>query len=546
MSALPEFHQPSTNSRLGNESSAAVTKRSRVVISQSKGGCVTCKTRRVKCDEQKPLCRRCIQAGRICGSYNYKSKSSSALRPPLKVGIAVNSHAERLSYLAAHVLSLDNNSCLLQDDDVWGRVFYQLSNQVECVKAAAVAFGAAYESSLSDTIFNGTCSAWHYYGSALAKLQSDYNNEAVGPESLVLASMILACVEILSQHEQNAFVHFLGAVQTLDKIHHRGWRSVSTDIVSIVKDGLIQMNLIICSYGLSRTPQFMYLESQEGTDGDDIFREPELAIKGAMRCLRRVYQFVESAARLRYTYPSWKDYDLDMCKNQSDAVTYCRSVLNGLMALSTTLQAHYSCTTSTLKASETLADIFAIRTQLTSALIFALCAHSPYETVYDEHQDLFRSIVSDAAASARLRRQTKSSALKRFSTRPGIVSPLFIVSMKCRDPTLRALATTMLSEQSREGPADGQILAAIGARMAKLETSASIPSYSGGPLAASNILEEHRIGGYTVPHPRLDSEGRRVVDILFSRPNPPLAEGWGHVNYSSQDGWIYWSEPVEI
>ncbi|KAJ5208137.1 hypothetical protein N7449_002516 [Penicillium cf. viridicatum] len=34
-----------------------------------KSGCMTCKIRRVKCDEEKPQCRRCISTGRKCDGY---------------------------------------------------------------------------------------------------------------------------------------------------------------------------------------------------------------------------------------------------------------------------------------------------------------------------------------------------------------------------------------------------------------------------------------------------------------------------------------------
>lgn len=88
------------------------------------------------------------------------------------------------------------------ENNVWGRVFLQLPNRVESVKVASGAFGAAYKSSLKDAVVKGSCSTWRYYGLALARLQSDLNSESVGPESLALASMILACVEILNQHEQ--------------------------------------------------------------------------------------------------------------------------------------------------------------------------------------------------------------------------------------------------------------------------------------------------------------------------------------------------------
>jgi hypothetical protein len=163
--------------------------------------------------------------------------------------------------------------------------------------------------------------------------------------------------------------------------------------------------------------------------------------------------------------------------------------------------------------------------------------------------------VSDAAASARLRRRSRpGGALKRFSTRPGIVSTLFFVSMKCRDPALRGLATAMLREQGREGPADGQIMAAIGAHLAALETStsassASAPSSSpdaAPPLAASDVPEEQRVHGYGVSPPRWNDEGRRVVDVQFSRPKLPLVQGWGHVDYACLDNWVLWTEATEI
>ncbi|KAF2728112.1 hypothetical protein EJ04DRAFT_110567 [Polyplosphaeria fusca] len=38
------------------------------------GGCVTCKGRRVKCDEEKPHCRRCRRHGLSCGGYKTKLK----------------------------------------------------------------------------------------------------------------------------------------------------------------------------------------------------------------------------------------------------------------------------------------------------------------------------------------------------------------------------------------------------------------------------------------------------------------------------------------
>ncbi|KAF4978317.1 hypothetical protein FZEAL_5290 [Fusarium zealandicum] len=315
---------------------------------------------------------------------------------------------------STHVLSLDKSGHPLQPQGAWGRVFLQLSNQVECVKAAAAAFGAAFEASLDNAGVKHSGSAWHYYGLALARLRSDFNSEAAGPESLALTSMILTCVEILSQHEQNALAHFLGAVQILNQTYQYGQRAPSAEILSTIENELVKIVLSIGSYAMCQTPQPMHLKSQQAAAGDDVLCEPELAINAAMVCLHRSYQLIESAAPLRFAYPSWKEPDLIMCKAQSDAVAQCRWVLDAL--------------------------------------------------------------------------------------------------------------------------------AALGARLAAIETFASVPA----PMAACDVVEAQRVYGYSIPHPRLNGDGRRVVDSVLSRPNPPLAQGWGHVDYSSLDNWILWSEPIEI
>ncbi|KFA70089.1 hypothetical protein S40285_03321 [Stachybotrys chlorohalonatus IBT 40285] len=36
-----------------------------------KTGCATCRTRKIKCDEHKPFCRRCVGTGRTCDGYDF-------------------------------------------------------------------------------------------------------------------------------------------------------------------------------------------------------------------------------------------------------------------------------------------------------------------------------------------------------------------------------------------------------------------------------------------------------------------------------------------
>ena len=108
--------------------------------------------------------------------------------------------------------------------------------------------------------------------------------------SLALTSIMLASVEILSQHEQNAWAHFLGAVQIImeNRLEHGNQRLLDPAISSLLNNALVRINIVIAGYGLSRTPQRMYLKFQEAaTSEDEAFHDPKLAIKAARDCRRK-------------------------------------------------------------------------------------------------------------------------------------------------------------------------------------------------------------------------------------------------------------------
>ncbi|KAG4423737.1 hypothetical protein IFR04_003162 [Cadophora malorum] len=51
-------------------------KKSRRGLPKTRTGCRTCKQRRIKCDESRPACQRCLKAGYICDGYDSKKSPS--------------------------------------------------------------------------------------------------------------------------------------------------------------------------------------------------------------------------------------------------------------------------------------------------------------------------------------------------------------------------------------------------------------------------------------------------------------------------------------
>ncbi|EXJ64471.1 hypothetical protein A1O7_00807 [Cladophialophora yegresii CBS 114405] len=149
-------------------------RRKRPFLSKTRTGCLTCKVRKVKCDEEKPACRRCTSTGRKCDGYapapasssvsatrskslSVRSSSSSSSsnstspsrrasprRPPSADLFA--SEAERRSFAyfetrACHDLSLGGSF----HGQFWAREVLQAAVHYPSTRHLVVAIGAAFE-----------------------------------------------------------------------------------------------------------------------------------------------------------------------------------------------------------------------------------------------------------------------------------------------------------------------------------------------------------------------------------------------------------------
>lgn len=456
----------------------------------------------------------------------------------MRDGVQMDKNTNRLVHLAFHVLSLDINGQPLRYSPVWGYSFLQLCNSVSCVRTAAAAFGAAYDTSLRDSQ-RDAATAWKYYGKAVQQLRSHVADETASPESLAIASITLACAESLSQHEQNAFVHLRGACQILDNVNKKSPPCTNADTLAAVTQELSNIGILIASHIVSEVPSFLQLEPQKASC---VSTEVEQGTKAAFSALRNAYRFIGAAAPRRYIHPSWTDLDPDLCRYRDEILAELRSAVSTLQTLSAHLQIESPTTTMKLAEAETLADVYSLCCQLLLPLIFISSIHSAYENYYDRFHHLFQEIVRHAAASLRLRQRFKTGVFSRFSARPGILSPLFFAAMKCRDKSLRTVAIDLMRSMGREGPADGRTMAAIATRLAEIE-SLDI-ELNRNSHDACDILEEQRVHGYALQTPPSYQLGRQVLQIELSKPNPPLSRGWGQADYSKGENWKFWTETL--
>ncbi|CAK7212748.1 hypothetical protein SCUCBS95973_001568 [Sporothrix curviconia] len=107
-------------------------------------GCITCKIRRVKCDEGKPACHRCTSTGRKCDGYDLNTLTTLAVVQPQQLmgsGVPVSSPQEHAAFqFFVHTGVSTMAGCT--DIAFWTRLLPQYAQSDAAVYHASVAVGA--------------------------------------------------------------------------------------------------------------------------------------------------------------------------------------------------------------------------------------------------------------------------------------------------------------------------------------------------------------------------------------------------------------------
>ncbi|KAH8591609.1 hypothetical protein B0O99DRAFT_519239 [Bisporella sp. PMI_857] len=153
VSLQPQSH-PRPSPSADEEIRAAKRRASRPKV---KSGCRTCKIRRVKCDETKPQCLRCLKFGRPCDGYPRTTSREASVVPiqPRIISAAVNSYSPSNSIHpneddSRYFKSFSERSAFdlsgFFETDFWTRIVLQASHHVVPIRYAVVALGALHKS----------------------------------------------------------------------------------------------------------------------------------------------------------------------------------------------------------------------------------------------------------------------------------------------------------------------------------------------------------------------------------------------------------------
>lgn len=445
-----------------------VQKRQRRKTPKVRSGCITCKIRRIKCDEGKPSCSKCTSTGRKCDGYTsnpccnqnattdtaHETATTSEIglpTPLLDAQLHVNLPSygwnlaegdKRSIHHFVHRSAKDLTGPF--QSQVWGSYVLSLCATSPAIQNAVIALSGFHERFCSPvTAVASLQGCFQHYHKAVKNINSlldGQNRKSTSTiQETLVACAIFICIEILIGNDAAALTHLEGGLGILRQMH----TTMSSNTSSTTDPKVVDLFGLFARLDLQA---LSFVGSRPSIEPIRVSTPlPNPPASNLYRVIRRAQHFLRSTAEpLKYS-------------DEISAVAFRERELH-LANLDSWYQA-FKSQRSYIKTAENIANLLVVYHSTRIKLLVCL---GPFEIAYDTCSTNFRAIVeaADCILASRLP-SCLSDHKKYFTLESSIIEPLYFTSLKCRHPQLRRRALSLLRRSGKEGIWDGIVMAEI-------------------------------------------------------------------------------------
>ncbi|KAJ5807799.1 hypothetical protein N7474_009068 [Penicillium riverlandense] len=534
-------------------------------------GCRTCRIRRVKCDEDRPVCQRCCSTGRVCDGYEVPSaatretaqkyKGKRLLQPQIlgnkndKILSINDSYGLDLS--AAESTSFDFFRCQSAREipgyfisSVWEQLVLQLSHREPCILHAAVAVGAMHRFSRgqcpslltgSNSLEPANAFAIRQYVKSLNHLRSRLAgspNESCGVVALA-ACLLFICLEMLQGNRPAAVAHLRTGLRILSGLHVQFLKldprqgGICLELSSETEHNpLGQLAIVFARLDYEatmfgeQTPVLALIPVDNKLSIPKAFASVAEAKQSLDLLANSAFRFRGELLRLAALENGDEFSEMDLAVRHCLHYSKIRTV--NLCHHPTIQEQHDSVLTNLARWSSAFKALsvhplysYARPTLLLEIQQFYL--HFLISTIRDTHEqpcdrfvDTFKRIVSlsekfvDGVAPSNYVQSSYLPGLT-FTLESGIIPAMYITSVKCRDRAVRHAAISLLqSTTCQEGMWEGALIARFMEGVAELEEKAAKNQTGKDAVTACDIPEQARFNDVVVAASERPGCGRLV------------------------------------
>ncbi|KAJ4322845.1 hypothetical protein N0V84_004609 [Fusarium piperis] len=416
-------------------------------MARSKKGCITCRIRRVKCDETKPQCKRCQSTKRVCDGYLSEEwfmprrRLAEAVKQLSVVGpvsraltqtpLTKPMSPDDPSYFAFFRSVTVPSTCSLFPSSFWQQSVLQLAHGEPAIWHAAIALGALHQKTeapatktKTDTEELSTRAITHY-GKAMA-LAKDLDSSA----KVVSLSLALAASANMLGRWGEMHTHVMAGLGIVSKDVGQG---KSLDILG---GSLMRVDLQAMTFSDSVSP-YPYSESTAAFDLDRFLEMPCIPPTSYEDLSSELFSVSRACFLLDgglfdegLPYGPW--------------LTKVDGFIRRLVQWETNMAMYEASNTQPTYDEDTIR--LSLRLYHVALRILIRATAVGPETRYDSLLGYFEYAIRLAAT---LHKRTSVKNTVRVSLEPGLVIPLFLVTQRCRHHTLRHAALKVLLKSNR-------------------------------------------------------------------------------------------------
>lgn len=509
------------------------------------------------------------------------------------------------------------------DADLWRCYILKISLSKPAVKHAILAVSAQHEIFLK-TGFTNTARnivikdsvvaySWKHYMMAVQQLHDSIHHATVDrpvTEETIITCLLLTFIEVLQGNYPNALMHLEGGLQIFSNHYSSGDRSTAPesyhdDHMKSLARIFKRLDIQASSYVGDRSVTTFSVPCDENRSNplvlpfllrlDLDFITIQDARDALDERVAHVYKFLRSTSQSSQGDPLFKTrrvfelkYDLNLHSGgahgpgMANVIRERQQYLAALGTWACAFEAFLERSSGSavpcqgkskpcLRGEEVQQCAVLWLSYLVTLITLSTCFESD-ETSYDEYLPQFQKIVYHSRSILHTEGvRTKTLADKRLSLEMSVIHPLFITAFKCRDPTVRRAAISLLHISGQEGVWNGKMLAKIVEHVVEYEEthgyvnvareqSPSTELVPGTPESGWEALKLYEIEEpdmISIPefarvhgvHPDLSDPGRGTLWFEYSTREFIISEG---VHERDSDGqwemykWVYHKAFIEL
>ncbi|CAG9984331.1 unnamed protein product [Clonostachys byssicola] len=406
-------------------------------------GCLTCKIRKVKCDENKPNCLRCTKTGRKCDGYQTPlPRAQSSKLPNLAPELMSSEDYHAFDYYRVRSSAVLGGIVRDSGDDFWSGLVIRLTITEPAVRHALLALSSVHEKVIAigdkpETRIPNTTFAFGEYSKAISAISkwTPPSNSSEPATIPLLVCVLFICIEFLMDYEAAAQVHISQGRKILSQITE-AQAMASSPAAEMLRNVLVPIytRLSLASFLFGHHPASIpdfFLGDWSVPFSFSSLLEARDALFGLLNC---GLQFSNEIMPLVY--------DPTIPQDQLEGIV---SRQRAILARLAEWRTSFAVLEATLGSKTALQDL--LHMYYHTAHIWISGTLGPNELVFDDHLAGFGAIVSHAASGIAAAPSLRGRDAASFVFETEFVAPLYWVAMKCRHPMLRRAAIRLLGRR---------------------------------------------------------------------------------------------------